>query len=147
MRRYCLVGGGPTARSEVWRSTRIGFQEVTHESWFARIGGAIKGVVVGLVIFAVSFPLLFWNEGRAVQRYKTLVEGAGAVVSAAADSVDAANEGALVRGSAATASDAALSRWRIPKSPGSRTFVPCLASRGGSVMGLLATTRDPMRGV
>ena len=49
------------------------FQEVTHQSWFSRIGRAIKGVVVGLVMFAVSFPLLFWNEGRAVRRYKTLV--------------------------------------------------------------------------
>lgn len=123
------------------------FQEVTHESWFAMIGGAIKGVVVGLVIFAVSFPLVFWNEGRTVKRYQTLVEGAGAVVSTAAASVDAANEGTLVHVSAATASDAALSRWRIPKSPGSPTFVPCLASRRGSVMGLVATTRDPMRGV
>ena len=85
------------------------FQEVTHESWFSRIGGAIKGVVVGLVLVAVSFPLLFWNEGRAVRRYKTLVEGAGAVVSAPADSVDAANQGALVHVSAETTSYAALS--------------------------------------
>ena len=76
------------------------FQEVTHESWFSRIGGAIKGVFVGLVIFALSFPLLFWNEGRAVRRYKTLVEGAGAVVGIAADSVDATNQGALVHLSA-----------------------------------------------
>jgi len=85
------------------------FQEVTHQSWFSRIGGATKGVVIGLVMFAVSFPLLFWNEGRAVRRYRTLVEGAGAVVSAPADPVDAANQGALVHVSAEATSDTALS--------------------------------------
>ncbi len=72
------------------------FTEVTHESWFSRLGGAIKGVLAGLVIFAVSFPLLFWNEGRAVTTYKTLEEGGGAVVSVSADSVDSDNEGKLI---------------------------------------------------
>jgi hypothetical protein len=51
---------------------------------------------VGLILFVAAFPLLFWNEGRAVKRYKTLKEGGGAVVSVAADSVDPANEGRLV---------------------------------------------------
>ena len=43
------------------------FTEVTQQSWFSRITGAVKGILVGLVLFVVSFPLLFWNEGRAVQ--------------------------------------------------------------------------------
>ena len=72
------------------------FTEVTNESWFSRIGGALKGIVVGLILFAVAFPLLFWNEGRAVKRYKTLKEGSGAVVAVSADSVDAANAGKLI---------------------------------------------------
>lgn len=72
------------------------FTEVTTESWFGRIGGAIKGILVGVVLFAVAFPLLFWNEGRSVSRYKTLKEGAGAVVSVSADSVNSANAGKLV---------------------------------------------------
>ncbi|MBN1269133.1 MAG: TMEM43 family protein [Kiritimatiellae bacterium] len=70
--------------------------EVTRESWFSRIGGAVKGIVVGFILFAVAFPLLFWNEGRAVKRYKTLKEGSGAVVSVTADTVDPANAGKLV---------------------------------------------------
>ena len=40
------------------------FTEVTNDSWFGRLGNAIKGVVFGLLLFVVAFPLLFWNEGR-----------------------------------------------------------------------------------
>lgn len=72
------------------------FTEVTSESWFARIGNAIKGVLIGGLLFLVSFPLLFWNEGRAVQTAKSLNEGAKSVVEASADNVDAANEGKFV---------------------------------------------------
>lgn len=72
------------------------YTEVTSESWFGRIGGAIKGVLVGVVLFAVAFPLLFWNEGRSVSRYKTLKEGAGAVITVTSESVAPANSGQLV---------------------------------------------------
>jgi hypothetical protein len=57
------------------------FTEVTNESWLGRIGGAFTGIVIGLVLFIAAFPVLFWNEGRAVKRYKTLNEGAGSVIS------------------------------------------------------------------
>ena len=72
------------------------FSEVTRESWFGRIGGSIKGIVVGLILFAVSFPLLFWNEGRAVKTYSTLKEGGGAVISVSSQSVIPGNSGKLV---------------------------------------------------
>lgn len=72
------------------------FTEVTHESWFSRIGGAIKGILVGLILFIVAFPLLFWNEGRTVHRYKSLKEGGGAVVSVTSNSVNADNAGKLI---------------------------------------------------
>ncbi len=72
------------------------FTEVTNESWFGRIGGAIKGVLVGLVLVVAAFGLLFWNEGRSVNRYKTLKEGSGAVVSVKSDTVSPNNEGKLV---------------------------------------------------
>ncbi len=70
--------------------------EVTTESWFSRLIKSIKSVLVGLLLFVVSFPLLFWNEGRAVQTAKSLDEGAGAVVSVKSDAVDASKEGKLV---------------------------------------------------
>ncbi len=72
------------------------FTEVTKQSWFSRIGGAVMGVVVGLVLFVLAFPLLFWNEGRAVTTHKTLKEGGSIVVSVASNSVDASNAGRLV---------------------------------------------------
>ena len=85
------------------------FREVTSRSWFNRIGGAVKGVVFGLVLLLGAFALLFWNEGRAVERYKTLEEGGGAVISVAADKVELANEGKLVHLSGRTVSDEMLS--------------------------------------
>lgn len=72
------------------------FTEVTSFSFFDRLKEAIKGVLFGLLLFIVSVPLLFWNEGRAVKRAQDLEEGAGAVVAASSDKVDKANEGKLV---------------------------------------------------
>ena len=70
--------------------------EVQTESYFSRLGNSFKGLGGGLLLFLIAFPLLFWNEGRAVKRAKALETGAGAVVSVQADKVDPANEGKLV---------------------------------------------------
>ena len=72
------------------------YTEVTNQSWFSRIGGAIKGIIFGFILFIIAFPLLFWNEGRAVKTYKTLKEGGGAVISVLADQVASNNEGKLI---------------------------------------------------
>ncbi len=71
--------------------------EVSSQSWFGRIGESIKGVLFGLLLFVVAFPVLFWNEGRAVKRAKTLAEGQGAVQrNVPAEKVDPAMDGKLV---------------------------------------------------
>jgi hypothetical protein len=85
------------------------FTEVTNESWFSRIGSSIKGILVGVVLFLVAFPVLFLNEGRAVRTYKTLKEGASNVVTIDSASVDAANEGKLVHMTGKAATDEKLS--------------------------------------
>ena len=72
------------------------FSVVSSQSWFSRIIESIKSVLFGLVMFAVSFPILYWNEGRAVRTARSLTEGLGAVVSVPADNVDASKEGKLV---------------------------------------------------
>ncbi len=79
--------------------------EVTSQGWFSRIISSIKSVLVGGALFLVSFPVLFWNEGRAVRTAKSLEEGAGTVVSVPAAQVDPGNEGKLVHmtGEATTA--------------------------------------------
>lgn len=48
----------------------------------------------------VAFPLLFWNEGRAVKTYKALTQGASEVISVSPDTVAEENDGKLVHFSA-----------------------------------------------
>ena len=69
------------------------FTEVTHTSYGGRIKASFKGIIFGLIFFIGAFPLLFWNEGRAVKRYQTLKEGEGAVVSVSPDRVEPSNQG------------------------------------------------------
>lgn len=71
-------------------------REVTRENWTQRILESIKGIAVGFLIFVLAFPLLFWNEGRAVKTSRSLSEGAAAVVSIDHTRVTGAMEGKLV---------------------------------------------------
>ncbi len=82
--------------------------EVTRQSWFSRLGSAGKGVAIGILLFALAFPLLFWNEGRAVKQHKALDEGAGAVIPVSSDMVDSANEDHLVHMTGTVTTDAQL---------------------------------------
>ena len=69
----------------------------TTESWGSRLGDSIKGVIAGLVIFVLGFPLLFWNEGNTVKTRKALEEGEGATVSLESNAkVDPDMDGRLV---------------------------------------------------
>lgn len=72
------------------------FTETTRQSWGGRLAGALVGVVIGLVLVVASMPLLWWNEGRSVDRAKALAEGLERVVAVAAGTVDTAHEGGLV---------------------------------------------------
>ncbi len=65
-------------------------------SWGSRLGSSIKGVLGGLALFILGFPLLFWNENRAVTATKTNEEGAASVQEVAADAIDPDNEGKLI---------------------------------------------------
>jgi len=87
--------------------------------WFSRIVSSIKGVLVGLALFVASFPLLFWNEGRAVHRAQDLEEGRGAVIEASADAVRPADEGKLVHLSGNAVTTDALADTELgPTAPG-----------------------------
>jgi hypothetical protein len=70
--------------------------EVTSVSWLGRLKESFKGILVGIAFFVGAFPILWFNEGRAVKTEKSLKEGQGAVVSVANDRVNAANEHKLV---------------------------------------------------
>lgn len=71
--------------------------ETTTESWTSRLGGAVKGVVAGLALFILGFPVLFWNEGNSVKTAKALDEGEGACIPVESNAkVDPEMEGQLV---------------------------------------------------
>lgn len=82
------------------------FTSTTSTSWGSNLFGSIKSVLFGMLLFVISFPLLFWNEGRAVRTSKGLTEGQGAVVSVPADAVDAGKEGKLIHVSGPVKTDA-----------------------------------------
>lgn len=69
---------------------------VTRRNVFQRLGDAIKGIVIGIILFLVAFPVLFINEGRAIKTHRALVEGAGAVIEIESSPVDPNYEGDLV---------------------------------------------------
>ena len=72
------------------------FVESSSQSWFSRIGGAIVGVIVGIILLPLSVMLHFWNEDRAVVTEKSLKEGAASVISVPADSIVPGNQGKLI---------------------------------------------------
>jgi Transmembrane protein 43 len=80
----------------------------SRKGWLSRLSDSIKGILVGVFLFVVAFPLLFWNEGRAVRTAKSLKEGSGIVVSVSPDRVDPQNEGRLVHASAFVKTDEVL---------------------------------------
>ena len=45
--------------------------KVTRQSYGSRIMQSIRGILFGVVLVVIAFPLLFWNEGRAVQTAKS----------------------------------------------------------------------------
>jgi len=72
------------------------FTEVTNQGWFSRIGSSIAAAGFGLLLFIGMFPLLIWNEGRAVKTHLDLEEGRHSVVETPLDTIDPALEGKLV---------------------------------------------------
>lgn len=86
----------------------MAYTEVTNQGWFSRLADSIKGILFGIVLFLIAFPLLFWNEGRAVKQAQAITEGKGSVVSVAPDKVDPANQGKLVHMSGQATADGSL---------------------------------------
>lgn len=85
------------------------YTEVTSSGWLSRLGGAIKGVLIGTLLFLVSFPVLGWNEYRAVKTARSLEEGGKQLVEIASDKIDKADDGKFVhlKGKADTQDDLA----------------------------------------
>ncbi|MEQ8347081.1 MAG: TMEM43 family protein [Sneathiellaceae bacterium] len=73
-----------------------GFREVTTRSWGQRLAGAFGGAIVGIVMVPLAVGLLWWNEGRSVDRLEALATGRGQVVTVPAAPIDPAHDGRLV---------------------------------------------------
>ncbi|TSC72254.1 MAG: hypothetical protein G01um101470_377 [Parcubacteria group bacterium Gr01-1014_70] len=72
------------------------FTETTTTGYGSRIVNSIKGVVIGFILFVVSFGVLYWNEGRVdlSNIAKTATE-----ISAQTQNTDASLNGKLVSAS------------------------------------------------
>jgi hypothetical protein len=81
------------------------FTEVENVGWGTRIGESIKGIIVGLVLFVASFPVLWINEGCAVKDYEAWAFMRANLVEVASDSVDGTNDGKLVHTSGMAETD------------------------------------------
>jgi len=90
------------------------FTHTTTTSWGGRLIQSIKSVLVGIVFFVASIPLLWWNESRAVRTERSLDEGAGAVVSSPAETVDPSKEGMLVHMSGMMTTEQAVADDALP---------------------------------
>ncbi|MFT7086710.1 MAG: hypothetical protein ACJAZX_000123 [Rickettsiales bacterium] len=72
------------------------YTEVTKTYWGKRISGSFFGMISGFVLVAASLMLLWWNEGRSVDRMKTLDKGQSSVISVDINNIDSANAGKLI---------------------------------------------------
>lgn len=79
--------------------------ETTKVSWGSRLGGSLKGIITGVALVCAGVSLLFWNEGRSVDRAKALDETSAKVISLDSPKVDYANDGKVIHvtGKATTA--------------------------------------------
>ncbi|MBA6414353.1 TMEM43 family protein [Parahaliea sp. F7430] len=72
------------------------YTEVTRQSWFGRLGGAVKGIFIGILLFIASFFLLIWNEHRAIDTTRGLEQAENELSTVSAAPLLAENEGKLV---------------------------------------------------
>ncbi|MFA6305136.1 MAG: TMEM43 family protein [Candidatus Gracilibacteria bacterium] len=67
------------------------FTEVTTKGYFSRIIDAVKGVVLGIILFLGAFGVIYWNEGRV-----DVSQVAQTATKVTAESVDATADGKLI---------------------------------------------------
>lgn len=79
------------------------YTHVTKRGYGSRIWGSIKGIVVGILLFIISFGVLYWNEGRV-----DLSKVAETAIEVSADSVENSADGQLVSVSGMVKTDETL---------------------------------------
>ncbi|MCR4573152.1 MAG: TMEM43 family protein [Lentisphaeria bacterium] len=69
------------------------FQTTSSQSWLSRLGGAFKGVLIGLVLFIIGFPVLWNNEHNAVLNTNALNELTKVTIDVGTPEIKQENEG------------------------------------------------------
>lgn len=69
---------------------------IDKRTWFQRLGSSFRGILTGLLLFIIAFPILIWNEGRAIKTYRSLEEGASIVESSDPEVIDPIQDGKLI---------------------------------------------------
>ena len=88
----------------------MAYQEVKTTGYGTRVGRSFQGIGGGLVLFIIATCFLWWNEGRAVKRSKTLNQAEKACVEMEnPDRKDPALEGELVCATAVATTQDSLS--------------------------------------
>lgn len=70
--------------------------QIDKRSWLQRLGSSINGVLTGLLLFFIAFPIIIWNEGREIRIHRSLQEGASVVQSTDTEVIDSQQNGKLV---------------------------------------------------
>ena len=84
----------------------MAYQEVTKTSYGSRLGGSLKGIVSGLLLFVAATALLWWNEGRAVKTSKMLKSAESVCVDVAdVSAVDPGLNGQMIHATAVAKTD------------------------------------------
>ncbi len=68
-------------------------RETSSTSWFGRLGQSIKGVVIGIILFIIGFPVLWINEKRSAETIAGLNQLLKEVVTVDADNPGSEYEG------------------------------------------------------
>lgn len=84
------------------------YTQTTYQSYSNRLQESLKTALIGLLLFAASFPSLFLNEGQAVHLSQKLEEGESIVISIDANRFEAINDGELVHLSGKATTDETL---------------------------------------
>ncbi|MDA3900252.1 MAG: TMEM43 family protein [Spirochaetes bacterium] len=85
------------------------YTEVTTQGWGSRIKESIGGVIGGILLFLLSFVVLFWNEGNSVKTLRALDEMSGAAITVSVDDLQSANDGKLIHTSGTAVTEDVLS--------------------------------------
>lgn len=88
----------------------MAYTETTKVGYGSRLGGSLRGMFTGLILFFAATALLWWNEGRAVKQSDAIKDAENSYVSMDnPNKIDPALDGELVYASAlATTTDSLI---------------------------------------